>query len=104
MTRIAGGGSAIDPDVVDRMVERKRRRSALDGSRRARGKCWPSWPRAARTQALANELFLNPKTVESHVASIFTKLDLLPEPDCHRRVLAMLTDLHTGEGPPGDPR
>lgn len=36
------------------------------------------------------ELFLSPKTVETHVSSVFTKLRLAPAPDDHRRVLAVL--------------
>jgi hypothetical protein len=39
-------------------------------------------------QAIAARLYVNAKTVESHVHSVFTKLALLPEPDDHRRVLA----------------
>ncbi len=41
-------------------------------------------------RAISNELLLNEKTVETHISTIFTKLTLLPEPDDHRRVLAVL--------------
>jgi DNA-binding NarL/FixJ family response regulator len=43
--------------------------------------------------AIGETLFVAPKTVESHVRSIFIKLDLLPASDDHRRVPAVLTFL-----------
>jgi DNA-binding NarL/FixJ family response regulator len=44
-------------------------------------------------QAICDRLFLAPKTVETHIANIFSKLELLPAPDDHRRVLAVLAHL-----------
>ena len=44
-------------------------------------------------QAICDALFLAPKTVEAHIANIFSKLELLPAPDDHRRVLAVLAHL-----------
>ena len=46
-----------------------------------------------RRTGLISELFLAPKTIEAHIASIFSKLELLPTPDDHRRVLAVLAHL-----------
>jgi DNA-binding NarL/FixJ family response regulator len=44
-------------------------------------------------QAIADRLFVTSKTVEAHIASIFSKLELVPAPDDHRRVLAVLAYL-----------
>ena len=44
-------------------------------------------------QAIGDQLFLSPRTVEAHIRSIFTKLALSPAPEDHRRVLAVLAFL-----------
>jgi DNA-binding NarL/FixJ family response regulator len=46
--------------------------------------------------AIADRLFVTTKTVETHIASIFSKLELLPAPNDHRRVLAVLEYLRSG--------
>jgi DNA-binding NarL/FixJ family response regulator len=46
-------------------------------------------------QAICQRLFLSPKTIETHVSSIFAKLALAPASDNHRRVLAVLTYLRS---------
>jgi DNA-binding NarL/FixJ family response regulator len=46
--------------------------------------------------AIAERLFVNEKTVEAYIASVFSELELLPAADDHRRVLAVLTYLRAG--------
>ncbi len=90
LTQVARGGTVLDPDVVAHLMGR---RSALERvqalSPREQG-VLALMAQGASNAAMARDLRVNDKTVESHISSIFTKLDLLPQPDAHRRVLAVL--------------
>jgi DNA-binding CsgD family transcriptional regulator len=89
-------GSAIDPSLVALLLRKQRERGPLDElTDRERGV--PGLVAAGRSnQAIANRLVVTLKTVETHVANIFSKLALEPEPDGHRRVLAVHTYLRSG--------
>ena len=50
LRRVAAGGTALDPEVVAQLVVRAPPDDRLTGSPRASGRCWPRWPRAARTR------------------------------------------------------
>jgi DNA-binding NarL/FixJ family response regulator len=91
--RVAGGGTAIDPEVVSHLVGRQRERDPLRELTDREREVLALMAEGRSNLAVSEKLFLSPKTVESHVNSIFTKLGLLPAPDDHRRVLAVLTFL-----------
>jgi DNA-binding NarL/FixJ family response regulator len=91
--RIARGGIVIDPAVVAELLSRRRARDPLrDLSDRERD-VLRLMAEGRSNQAIGDRLFLSPRTVEAHIRSIFTKLDLSPGPEDHRRVLAVLTFL-----------
>jgi len=93
--RIAAGGSAVDSEVVRALIERPTLGDVL-GRLTAREREVLALIAAGRSnQAIVDQLVLSAKTVESHVRSIFTKLDLSPEPDDNRRVLAALQFLRS---------
>ena len=91
--RIARGGSVIDPEVVAQLVGRRRARCPLDDLTEREREVLALMAEGRSNQAICDRLFLAPKTVEAHIANIFSKLELIPAPDDHRRVLAVLAHL-----------
>lgn len=91
--RIARGGSVIDPEVVAQLVRRRRARLPIDDLTEREREVLALMAEGRSNQAICDRLFLAPKTVEAHIASIYSKLELLPAPDDHRRVLAVLAHL-----------
>jgi DNA-binding NarL/FixJ family response regulator len=91
--RVAAGESVIDPEVVSRLVARPRRDSPLDTLTARERDVLALMAEGRSNQAIATQLWMSPKTVETHVGSIFTKLRLAPATEDHRRVLAVLAFL-----------
>jgi DNA-binding NarL/FixJ family response regulator len=90
--RIARGGSVIDPEVVAHLL-RRRADGALTGLTSREHDILSLMAQGRSNRAIGGLLFLSPKTVETHIGAIFTKLGLLPADDDHRRVLAVITYL-----------
>lgn len=88
--RVAGGGSALDPDVVARLVGRKREASPVDNLTPRERQVLALIAEGRSNAAIARELVVTVAAVERHVTSIFDKLGLHQSPDQHRRVLAVL--------------
>jgi DNA-binding NarL/FixJ family response regulator len=91
--RVAGGGSALDPKVVARLV------SPLDGddllrqlSERER-EVLELMAEGLSNTAIGKRLYLSERTVEGHVRQVLMKLDIPQSEDSHRRVLAVLAHL-----------
>jgi DNA-binding NarL/FixJ family response regulator len=91
--RVAGGGSVIDPEVVTQLLGRRRARNPIEELTDREREVLALMAEGRSNQAISQRLFLSPKTVEAHVRSIFTRLDLPATPDDHRRVLAVLAFL-----------
>ena len=91
--RVEAGGTAIDPEVVGQLMGRRRERDPLEELAPREREVLSLMAEGLSNRGLCERLFLSPKTIETHVNSIFTKLDLAPAPDDHRRVLAVLAFL-----------
>jgi DNA-binding NarL/FixJ family response regulator len=91
--RVADGGSALDPDVVTRLVGRMRKASPVDDLTPREREVLALIAEGRSNAGIARELVVTVAAVERHVTSIFDKLGLNQSPDQHRRVLAVLTYL-----------
>ena len=91
--RVAEGGSALDPEVVSRLLGRRRREDPHEALSPREREVLGLMAEGRSNHAIATELVVTERAVEKHVTSIFTKLNLPPTADDHRRVLAVLTYL-----------
>jgi len=91
--RVGKGGTAIDPEVIGQLVGRRREGDPLGELTPREREVLELMAQGLSNRGICEKLFVSPKTVETHVNSIFGKLGLMPAPDEHRRVLAVLAFL-----------
>ena len=95
LERVAGGGTALDPDVVAVMVGRARHSESAVGTLTARQQEVLALVAEGRSNAsIAAKLFLTEKAVVQHVSRIYTAFGLPPDADTHRRVHAVILFLN----------
>jgi DNA-binding NarL/FixJ family response regulator len=89
--RVAGGGSAIDPDVVAQMLSRNR--DPLDALTARETEVLGEMAQGLSNAAIAKNLVVTQGAVENHISNIFAKLGLEASRDQNRRIRAVLTYL-----------
>jgi DNA-binding NarL/FixJ family response regulator len=95
LSRVAAGGTVLDPEVVTQMFATSRRAGDLGALTAREREVLALMAEGRSNSAIADQLVLAYGSVEKHVTSIFTKLDLPPSSGDHRRVLAVLRYLRS---------
>ena len=93
--RVAAGGSALDPEVVSLLLGRRRREDPLAALSPREREVLALMAEGRSNSAMASTLGVSERAVEKHVTAIFSKLDLPPTSEDHRRVLAVLRFLRS---------
>jgi DNA-binding NarL/FixJ family response regulator len=91
--RVGEGGSALDPEIVSRLVGRRRRQDPVAELTPREREVLSLMAEGLSNAAIAARLVVTGRAVEKHVTSIFAKLRLPASPEQHRRVLAVLAFL-----------
>lgn len=99
LRRVVAGECVVDQAIVGRLLGRARRHSAVDTLSPRERDVLALMAEGRSNGGICELLGLSPKTVESHVNHVFTKLGLLGQDQGHRRVLAVLTYLRQGVDP-----
>jgi DNA-binding NarL/FixJ family response regulator len=97
--RVAAGGSALDPEIVGRMLGRRRQDRPLDRLSPREKEVLAAMAEGKSNQGIAEALVVTQAAVEKHVTNIFHKLALDPGTTEHRRVLAVLAYLRESAAP-----
>jgi DNA-binding NarL/FixJ family response regulator len=92
---VAAGGSVLDPELVSRMLGRKRRDDPLANLSPREREILALMAEGRSNSAIASRLVITERAVQKHVNGIFDKLALAPAPEDHRRVLAVLAYLRS---------
>jgi DNA-binding NarL/FixJ family response regulator len=88
---VAGGGSVVDPRVVELLVAGSRNRpDPLDDLTRREREVLEQIAQGKNNAGVAEALYLTERAVDKHINSLFAKLDLAAESHVHRRVMAVL--------------
>jgi DNA-binding NarL/FixJ family response regulator len=90
VVRVGDGGTVLDPEVVAQILARSRRQDPLASLSPREREVLGLMGEGRSNSAIARQLVVSDGAVEKHVSNIFTKLDLPPASNDHRRVLAVL--------------
>jgi DNA-binding NarL/FixJ family response regulator len=93
--QVGQGGSALDPEVVAQMLNRRRSQNPLDALSPRQRQVLAHMAEGHSNHAIAESLDMTERAVERDIGAIFTKLDLPSGNEGHRRVLAVLTFLRS---------
>ena len=97
LARLHHDETVIDPDIVERLLARRRRSQVLDELTPREREVLRSMAEGRSNAGIGRDLFLSPRTVEVHAAAVFAKLGLHAESESNRRVLAVLTWLRAND-------
>jgi DNA-binding NarL/FixJ family response regulator len=95
LDRVASGGTVLDPEVVGQLLVRRRRDDPLRNLTPREREVLALMAEGRSNTAIARKIVVTEGAVEKHVRNIFTKLDLPPDDEQHRRVLAVLAYLRS---------
>ena len=94
ITRVAAGGTALDPEVVTGLLSATRHVAALGVLTPREHDVLALMAEGRSNSAIAERFFVSERAVEKHISNIFSKLGLPPSDSDHRRVLAVLAFLN----------